>query len=102
MAVLCLLTMTDTLAARVTHRTRKHMYNQTGRACMIQKEGVPTFRPRLRAHTNILSPSKAPRSTLIDPVRSVHKCASSGRVRPVQMAGEVCVVIGLNGLGGFE
>ena len=30
MAVWCLLTMTDTLAARVTHGTRKRMYNYMG------------------------------------------------------------------------
>ena len=102
MVSLGLLTMADTLAARETHTMQKHTYNHTEVACMMHKEGVPTFRPRLPARTNILCLSRAPRSTLIDPVRSVHMCESSGRVRPVQMAGEVCVVIGPNGLGGFE
>ena len=44
MAVWCLLTMTDTLAARVTHRMRKNMYNHTGVAYMTRKEAVATFR----------------------------------------------------------
>ena len=66
MAVLCLLTMTDTLAARVTHGTRKHTYNHTGGACKTQKETVRTERPRLRARMNIHWPSKAPRGTLVD------------------------------------
>ena len=54
MAVLGFLTMADTLAARVTHGTRKHTYNHTGGACMIVKEAVPTRRAWLRARVNIL------------------------------------------------
>ena len=102
MVSLGLLTMADSLAARETYRVHKHTDNHTDVACMIQKQAVRTERPRLRARTNIHRPPKVPRGTLIDPVRSVHKCASSGTVRCVQMAGEVCVVMGLNGLGGFE
>ena len=54
MAVWCLLTMTDTQAARVTHRMRKHMYNHTDVAYMTRKEAVPTFHAWIRAHMNIL------------------------------------------------
>ena len=102
MAVLGLLTMADTLAARVTHGKHKHTYNHTGGACLARKEAVPTECPRLRAHINIHCPSKAPRGALVDKVSSVHKCGSSGTVRRVQMVGELCVVTGPNGLGGFE
>ena len=102
MAVLCLLTMTDTLAARETHGKHKHTYNHTGGACLAREEAVPTERLRLREQINIHCPSKAPRGALVDKVSSVHKCGSSGTVRCVQMVGELCVVTGPNGLGGFE
>ena len=102
MAVLCLLTMADRLAARVTHGPRKHKYNHTGGACKTQKEAVRTERPRLRARTNFCRPSKAAGSTLVELVSSVHKCGSSGTVTHVQTADEVCVVKGPNGPGGFE
>ena len=92
MVSLGLLTMADTLAARETHTMQKHTYNHTEVACMMHKEGVPTFRPRLPARTNILCLSRAPRSTLIDPVRSVHMCESSGTVTHVQMADGMCVM----------
>ena len=92
MAVLGLLTMADTLAARATHRTRKHMYKHTDRACMARNEAVPTFRARLKARMNICSPSRAARGTLIDSVRSVHKCESSGTVTHVQSADDMCVM----------
>ena len=102
MAVLCLPTMTDTLAARVTHGARKYAYKHTVGASMIVNEAVPTECPRLRLQMNIHWPSKASRGTLIEFVSSVHMSASSGTVNRVQMARELCVVKGPSGPGGFE
>ena len=84
--------MVSLRAARVTHGPHKHMDKHTDAACMAPEHAVPTFRPRLRARMHILSLSRAPRGSLIQSVRSVHMCESSGTVTHVQMADGMCVM----------
>ena len=97
-----LLSMTTTLAPLTPGITRKSTYKHTGEACPSPKDPAPPVHPRFQVYVNFLWPSEGPRVQPREFCRSVHMCESSGTLLPVQMAGGMCVVVGLSEMGGIE
>ena len=89
--------MTTTLAPLTPGITRKSTYKHTGEACPSPKDPAPPVHPRFQVYVNFLWPSEGPRVQPREFCRSVHMCEL-----PVQMAGGMCVVVGLSEMGGFD